>query len=61
MDLEDIFALESSNGWDPETYQYFNQLLNHRTVVFNTLISDSIVERVYLPLKTLKKIAQTRK
>ena len=55
MDLEDIFSLDSSNGWDPETYQYFNQLLNHRTVVFNTEISDNIVERVYLPLKDFEE------
>ena len=51
MELDDIFTLETSNGWDPVDYQYFNQLFNHRTIIFNTEVTENIVERVYLPLR----------
>lgn len=37
--------------YDPVTYQYFNQLFNHRTVVFNDEIDNSIVESIYIPLR----------
>lgn len=51
MELDDIFTLETSNGWDPVDYQYFNQLFNHRTIIFNTEVTENIIERVYLPLR----------
>lgn len=40
---------------DPVTYQYFNQLLNHRTVVFNGEVSEDLVESVYIPLKNFEE------
>lgn len=40
---------------DPTDYQYFNQLLHHRTVVFNTTVDEDIVERVIVPLLEFEK------
>ena len=40
-----------SNGYDQTLYQYYNQLFNHRTIIFNKEIMEDIVETVYLPLK----------
>ena len=49
---EGIFALlEDQNCFDPVTYQYFNHYKNHRTIVFNRMVDDSIVETVILPLQ----------
>lgn len=42
-------------GLDPITYQYFNQLLNHRTIIMNAEISENIVETVYIPLREFEK------
>lgn len=47
----DILNLDQYINQDPVTYQYFNQLLNHRTVLFNTDIDEDIIEKVYLPLR----------
>lgn len=44
-----------SNGYDPTIYQYYNQLINHRTVIFNKDITEDIVETVYLPLKEFEE------
>ena len=41
---------EKFNSIDIVSYQYFNQLLNHRTIVFNSEISEDIIETLYLPL-----------
>lgn len=49
--LEFLAIPEKMGGIDILTYQYFNQLLNHRTVIFNTGIDENIVELVYLPLR----------
>lgn len=40
-----------SNGYDQTLYQYYNQLFNHRTIIFNKEIMEDVVETVYLPLK----------
>lgn len=40
-----------SNGYDQTLYQYYNQLFNHRTIIFNREIMEDVVETVYLPLK----------
>lgn len=40
---------------DPVDYQYYNQLLNKRTVVFNQEIEENIIELVYLPLKDFEE------
>lgn len=44
-----------SNGYDPVIYQYYNQLFNYRTVVFNKEIMEDVVETVYLPLKQFEE------
>ena len=51
MDFEELFEEMQIYGFDPVVYQYFNQLLNHRTVVFNCDVKESIIEKVYLPLR----------
>ena len=55
MDLEELFSSMQTYGFDPVTYQYFNQLLNHRTIIFNTDVSDDAVERVFIPLKNFEE------
>lgn len=47
----DISTLLEQLGFSAKDYQYFNQLLNHRTILFNTYIDEDIVEKIYLPLK----------
>ena len=44
---------------DPVEYQYFNQLLNNRTVVWNCEIDDTLVEKVYLPLRDFELDSST--
>lgn len=56
MDLDfDFLAVTDQTGLVPENYQYFNQLLNKRTIVLNTEIKENIVELVYLPLKDFEE------
>lgn len=45
--FEEIVSMCSA---DPSTYQYFNNLLNHRTIIMNEDVSDNIVESVIMPL-----------
>ena len=47
----DVQALLEQIGFDAKDYQYFNQLLNNRTILFNTYIDEAIVEKIYLPLR----------
>ena len=42
-------------GFDAVGYQYFNQLLNHRTIVFNDSVGESVVEKVFIPLRDFEK------
>ena len=51
MDLEDLFNDMQTYGFDPVLYQYFNQLLNHRTIILNDSVEESIIEKVFLPLR----------
>lgn len=50
-----ILALVEDSGLDPVRYQYFHQLNDNRTIVFNTSVDESIVENVILPLKDFEK------
>ena len=52
FDFSDLF--ESMN-LSIEDYQYLNQLLNHRTIILNEEVSESIVEKVFLPLKEFEE------
>ncbi len=52
IDLSTIF----DNGtFDPVSYQYFHQLIDNRTVLFNDGIDEGIVEKVFLPLQDFEK------
>lgn len=53
--FEFLAVPEKFSSVDIVNYQYFNQLLNHRTVVFNNNISEDIVESLYLPLKEFEE------
>ena len=46
-----LALVEDQSNLDPVMYQYFNQYKNHRTIVFNRGVDESIVESVILPLK----------
>lgn len=47
----DIESLFDNGTFDPVAYQYFHQLFDRRTVLFNDGIDENIVEKVYLPLR----------
>lgn len=51
MDLEELFNSMQTYGFDPTIYQYFNQLLNHRTILFNCDVQEDIIEKIYIPLR----------
>lgn len=54
--LEDVIAvLNGSPQMDPATYQYYNKLLNQRTIIFNQEVDEEIVERVAIPLLDFEK------
>ena len=55
MTLEELLNLVEPVGLDPANYQYFNQLINHRTVLFNCEVREDIIERVYIPLRNFEK------
>ena len=49
--LEFLAIPEKFSGLDIPTYQYFNQLLNNRTVIFDSEVDENIIEAVYMPLR----------
>ena len=53
--LEDLVALLDTSSIDPATYQYFDKLLNERTIIFNQEVDEKIVERVAIPLLDFEK------
>ena len=57
--MKDIEICDSellvSTGLDPCSYQYFNNLWNHRTVIFNSMVDATIVESVIVPLKRFEE------
>lgn len=55
MDLEELLAKLEGNGIDISTYQYYNQLFNHRTIIFNDDVQEDVVEKIYLPLKDFEE------
>lgn len=60
MDLDFLTIPELQlTSFDPIMYQYFHQLLNKRTVVFNQDIDENIIESVYLPLKEFEEDSST--
>ena len=60
MDLEELLALlEPQNSIDPVSYQYFHQLFDKRTIIFNQDVSENLVETVFLPLKEFEEDSST--
>lgn len=55
MDFDISTLLTGENMLDPITYQYFHQLIDNRTIVFNDFIGSDIVEKIYLPLRDFEK------
>lgn len=54
--IENFLSLvEEKSSLDPITYQYFNQYMNNRTIVYNRAVDESIVEMVILPLMEFEK------
>jgi ATP-dependent Clp protease protease subunit len=53
-DFTVLFGEETPN-LDPTNYQYFNNLLNNRTIVFNKEIDETVVEHIALPLLEFEK------
>lgn len=54
-DLEFLGFAEAVGPLEPVSYQYFNQLINHRTIVLNAGIDEEILETVVLPLKEFEE------
>lgn len=60
MDLDELLALlEPQNSIDPVSYQYFHQLFDKRTIVFNQDVSENLIETVFLPLKEFEEDSST--
>lgn len=58
MDLETLVSIieqVSGKSLDPSTFQYYNQLFNKRTIVFNDEVAEDIIEKVYLPLREFEE------
>ena len=55
FDPEFLGIVDKYSGLDAITYQYFNQLLNKRTIVLNAEIDENILETVVLPLKDFEQ------
>ena len=50
-----LALVESDSNLDPVMFQYFNHYKNHRTIIFNREVNESIVETVILPLKEYER------
>ena len=55
MDIDTLFDLFGKFDLNPSTYQYFHQLMDKRTVLFNADVDENIVESVYLPLREFEQ------
>lgn len=54
-----LTLVEDQSTLDPVMYQYFNHYKNHRTIIFNRAVDDSIVETVILPLLEFENDSNT--
>ena len=59
MDIEELFGDVEKYGFDAATYQYFHQLFDNRTVLFNDDVQEDVVEKVFLPLRDFEKDSST--
>lgn len=55
MDLDDLFSAMQTYEFNPSLYQYFNQLLNHRTIIFNCDVQEDLIEKVFIPLREFEQ------
>lgn len=55
MDIEELFGDVEKYGFDAPTYQYFHQLFDNRTILFNDDVKEDVVEKVYLPLRDFEQ------
>ena len=55
MESLDFLSALTETGLNTVDYQYFHQLFDNRTVIFNQEIQENIVECVYLPLRDFEK------
>lgn len=55
MELDNLFDEMQTYGFDPTIYQYFNQLINHRTIIFNCDVQEDIIEKVFIPLREFER------
>ena len=55
MDIDNLFDLFGKYDFSPSTYQYFHQLKDRRTVLFNADVDEDIIESVYLPLREFEE------
>lgn len=59
MDIEELFGDVEKYGFDAATYQYFHQLFDNRTILFNDDVHEDVVEKVFLPLRDFEKDSST--
>lgn len=55
----DLASLFDNTTFDPVSYQYFHQLIDNRTIIFNCGIEEDVVEKVFLPLRDFEKDSST--
>ena len=53
-DLDFLEIPTNMSALDPITYQYFNQLLNYRTIIMNAGVDDNLLESVIIPLRNFE-------
>ena len=53
--VQELYDLFGKFDFSPAVYQYFHQLMDRRTILFNSAVDESIVESVYLPLKEFEE------
>ena len=54
-DFTVLFGNDEQTVVDPANYQYFNHLLNYRTIILNKEVDETIVEHVAIPLLDFEK------
>lgn len=54
-ELDFLAIPQEMSSLDPVTYQYFDKLLNKRTIIFNEGVDTDIVEMLILPLLDFEK------
>ena len=59
MDLEELFGEVEKFGFDAQTYQYFHNLFDKRTIILNDYVSDETVEKVFLPMREFEHDSST--